>query len=90
MQQSRVSTSVPAKDAKFLRVQPAWDGEWHPTPVEQYLSVLAGSFEITTSDGKSRQFHIGDVVLLADTVGNGHHTKMLGDQQTWVLAVALG
>ncbi len=85
-----VSTALPAKDAKFLRVEPAWDGGWHPTPVEQYLSVLVGSFEIATSDGKSRQFDIGDIVLLADTAGKGHYTKILGDREAWILAVALG
>ena len=48
-----VSTTRAADNAKFLRVAGDWYGEWHPTPVRQYLAVLSGGFEIETTDGQT-------------------------------------
>lgn len=85
-----VSTAQTTTSAKYLQLDPGWIGDWHPTPVRQYLIVLRGGFRISTTDGQSTEFHPGDVVLLGDTTGKGHHTVMLGDEDVWILAVALG
>lgn len=84
-----VSRAESAIDVKYLQVHPGWYGGWHPTPRRQYLVVLAGGFEIETTDGQKQRFGIGDVVLLNDTEGKGHNTMMTSDDDTWVLAVAL-
>lgn len=85
-----VSDALPASSARFLQLQSNWDGGWHPTPVEQFLTVLSGGFEIRTTDGQSRNFRRGDIVRLADTTGKGHHTTIADGDETWILAVALG
>jgi hypothetical protein len=52
-----------------------WGGDVpHPAPVRQFLVVLVGRAEITASDGSSRQFDPGDLVLIEDTSGKGHST----------------
>lgn len=84
-----VSPARPARDAKFLRVAADWDGGWHPTPVEQYLTVLQGGFEVETTDGRKHLLGVGDIVLLADTSGRGHRSVMKSGEETWALAVAL-
>lgn len=76
-----------AKSVKFLDVPGDWASGWHPTPVRQFLVVLTGGFRVETSDGHARDFGPGEVVLLDDTVGKGHHTTMLND--SWIMAVAL-
>ena len=84
-----VSDPISAAHAKFLNLDAEWIGGWHPTPVKQFLIVLRGGFEIRTSDGQTRQFGRGDIVLLADTEGRGHHTTMSAEAESWILAVAL-
>lgn len=78
-----------ASTAKFLQVGPGWDGDWHPTPVRQYLVTLRGGWRVTTTDGQSAEIMPGDVALLEDTNGRGHNSVMLGDTESWILAVAL-
>ena len=84
-----VSEAQTAASTKYLQVGPGWQGDWHPTPVRQYLLVLKGGFRIFTTDGQSAEFHPGDAVLLGDTTGKGHHTVMLGEEDTWIMAIAL-
>src|ERR1700738_1711458 len=48
------------------------DWEPHVAPRKQWGILLAGSAAIVTSDGQRREFGPGDVLLLEDTVGEGH------------------
>jgi len=57
-----------------------WGGEKHPAPKRQYFVCVAGSIEMTASDGESRLISIGDVVLVEDTHGKGHVTQVIGDE----------
>ena len=57
-----------------------WGGEIpHPTPARQFMFVLAGRGEITTSDGEVFQFKPGSALLLEDTWGKGHASRFLTD-----------
>lgn len=56
----------------------AFDSAPHPAPAHQWLIMLRGTIEVTTSDGESRRFAPGDLVLAADTKGSGHRTVALG------------
>jgi hypothetical protein len=77
-----VSKRLPATSVDFVEVagtavahslaQP------HPAPCRQYVIVLEGEVEVTTSDGESRVVGSGEVVLVEDTHGKGHITKILG------------
>jgi len=50
----------------------AYDFDWHVTPRRQYIVLLAGFVEIQASDGESRTFGPGDIVLVEDITGKGH------------------
>jgi len=52
---------------------------YHPTPAVQLLTVAAGVFSITTTDGDSRQLHAGDVVHLEDVAPCKGHITVVGD-----------
>jgi hypothetical protein len=42
-------------------------------------SYLSGTVEVTASDGQSRRFGPGSLVLLEDTRGQGHSTRILDE-----------
>jgi quercetin dioxygenase-like cupin family protein len=64
--------------ATLLRLKAGAVEDWHNAPRVWFLVVLQGASEVTTSDGQVRQFHPGSVVLLDDTAGKGHRTRVLG------------
>lgn len=62
----------------FVSMAAGWDGgEWHPTPARQYIIPLTGEMEFQTSDGEKRTFGPGDILLVEDTEGKGHISKMV-------------
>ena len=65
------------------------DTDPHPTPRRQYGVVLTGVAETATSDGEVRHFGPGSVVLLEDTEGRGHVTRVI-EPPFRIMFVALG
>lgn len=74
--------SEPVADVRglFFRIPPGWFGDWHPAPCRQYYVQTTGALEVQVSDGETRRFRPGDVVLLEDVHGRGHTTRVLGDE----------
>ncbi len=70
----------------FLSAPPGPLGEWHPTPVVQYIIIMSGEVEVTVSDGAKRRFTAGHVILQADQTGKGHYSEIVSDEPV-VLAV---
>ena len=54
--------------------------DYHPVPKRQYVITLSGQVEIETGDGSVRRFGPGDVMLAEDTTGQGHITRVVGNQ----------
>ena len=61
----------------------------HPAPRRQYLVTLSGSWEIEASNGVKRVFKTGDVMLADDTTGEGHTSRVLGNDPHVFLTVPL-
>ncbi len=78
----------PASDVRFIGAPAGWDSDPHPAPRRQYVVMLAGTCEATTSDGEVRVFTPGDVVLLEDTSGAGHRTRV-PDGADWLAMVVV-
>jgi quercetin dioxygenase-like cupin family protein len=72
-----VSAFAPAQQVGFVRMAAGWYGDWHPAPRRQFMFNLAGEVEVQVSDGEVRTFRPGDVVLLEDTTGKGHTTRIV-------------
>jgi hypothetical protein len=51
----------------------------HPAPAAQFVVNLAGVFSVTTTDGATRRFGPGDVVLVEDTAPCKGHVTVVGD-----------
>jgi hypothetical protein len=77
----------PADHYVFLELPAGWYGDWHPTPVKQWLILMTGICEFEAGDGERAVCKAGDVVLLDDTIGKGHQTKVLGDEAVRIAAI---
>ena len=63
--------------------------DWHPAPRRQYVILVSGQLEIGLGDGTTRRFGPGDARLVEDTTGQGHTTRVVGDQPTVTAVVPL-
>lgn len=75
-----VSAAERTTQFMFLRLKAGWDEPVHPTPKRQTLVCLAGRIRVTASDGETREIGPGDVWRMEDTHGEGHHTRVVGDE----------
>jgi hypothetical protein len=73
------SAAIPTTGATLGHFGTGWDGDWHPGPKRWFVVTLAGGLEVTTTDGEVRRFGPGGLWLVDDTVGRGHHTRVLAD-----------
>jgi quercetin dioxygenase-like cupin family protein len=78
-----------AEGVVFLSSPSGWFGDWHPAPRRQFIFVLAGTLEVEVSDGETRWFGAGSVVLVEDTSGQGHVTRVTGEERAYLVAVPL-
>jgi hypothetical protein len=74
-----VSEGLPAKQVVYLFLPKGWEGDFHPAPRRQFMTVITGSLESSVSDGETRQFGPGNTTLVEDTEGKGHSTKIHED-----------
>lgn len=81
-----VSTLTPATQCGFLHLPVGWIGEMHPSPIRMWIFVLQGEMHFEASNGDCHRIVPGSAVLLEDTVGIGHFSKVLGANPA-VLAV---
>ena len=81
------SAGAAAEKIVFLELPVGWYGEWHPTPVRQWLILMTGACEFEAGDGERAMRQAGDVVLLEDTHGRGHQTKVLGQVAVRIAAI---
>ena len=84
-----LSKPFPAAAAAFLTFPRGWSGTWHVTPRRQLMVVLSGLIEVEMSDGSVRRVGPGTVGLLEDTSGQGHVTRVVGDEPVEALVVPL-
>lgn len=84
------SEPQPASQVMFLRLPPGWSTDWHPVPAYQYVCLLAGEAELTVGDGDIRRFARGDILHLQDIAGQGHKTRVVGDEVMLVAVVQQG
>lgn len=77
-----ISNPVPSSAIYFLATKITnefSDPVYHPSPERLLVIQLQGNAELMTSDGATKIFRPGDVVLMEDTTGKGHRTTISGD-----------
>ena len=67
-----------------------WKGEEpHPAPGRQIFITVQGEYQVTAGDGALRKFPVGRVLLLEDTTGTGHSTRITSAGDCVIFAVGL-
>ena len=66
---------IPETPIRFRRFEPRLDMDWHPAPRRQFIVIMTGAMEITTSDGTTRAFTAGSIILADDRGSKGHQTR---------------
>ena len=74
-----LAAPIPAERLIPAEFPHGWTGTWHPAPRRQFYFQLSGTLEVKVSDGQVRRFGTGSLILLEDTTGKGHCTRVLGD-----------
>ena len=63
--------------------------DWHCAPRRQYSISLSGTAEIEVGDGTLARIGPGDIVLAEDLTGQGHITRVVGDEPRFYAIVPL-
>lgn len=74
-----VSHARESSMVQFVRLPAGWEGKSFTVPEPQFFICVEGAVEITASDGECRTFAPGSVVLMEDTSGKGHSTRVVGN-----------
>ena len=85
----RLSAAQPATSIIFRENDASYDYDWHNAPQRQYVILLDGEIEIEVSTGEKRRFRGGDILLVEDTTGKGHRTKISNSQPRRSIFVTL-
>jgi hypothetical protein len=87
---SLTSTMFAAKGVIFRTSQSSdYFVDWHNAPRRQFVVNLTGEVEITVSDGESRRFGPGSILLAEDVTGKGHISKGIGSAERRSLFIPL-
>ena len=83
-------TAMQSATGIVFRVSPpGYVLSWHCAPRRQYSISLSGAAEIEVGDGTVARVGPGDVVLAEDLTGQGHVTRVVGDQPRFYAIVPL-
>lgn len=79
-----------AESSFWVGAPASWRGDApHPAPRRQIFVTVRGEYEVTAGDGMIRSFPPGSVLLLEDTSGDGHSTRIVSGDDCIVFAVGL-
>jgi len=75
-----LSENYQVKKMQFRKNDSDYNWDFHNAPAKQFIILLDGSIEITSSKGVIRNFKAGDILLVEDTIGKGHKTRNLDNK----------
>ena len=84
-----LSAFTPATQFGFIRAPAGWSSTWHPSSARNLFFVLSGEWEVIASDGETRCFAAGSVLLAEDTSGKGHASQVVSNTESLAAMVQL-
>jgi EutQ-like cupin domain len=84
-----LSATTPAGQFAFMKAPAGWASDWHPSSARNLFFVLSGEWEVTASDGESRRFGEGSILLVEDTTGKGHWSRVVSESDSLAAMVQL-
>jgi len=74
-----LSSMSSAAEFGFMKAPAGWKSEWHPSSARNFFVVVSGEWEVTASDGETRRFGPQSLLLVEDTTGKGHKSRVVSD-----------
>ena len=84
-----VSEVQNAEGVLYISSPAGWYGDWHPAPRRQFMFCLTGELEVKVSDGETKRFGPGCSILVEDTAGKGHTSRVVGSQRCFMAVIPL-
>ena len=84
-----LAAATPAHDFSFMRAPAGWSSDWHPSSGRNLFLVINGEWEVTASNGESRRFGAGSVLVVEDTEGRGHSSRVISQTDSLAAMVRL-
>ena len=84
-----LSSFTPATQFGFMNAPAGWSSDWHPATARSIFFVLSGEWKVTASDGEARRFGAGSVLLVEDTTGQGHSSRVVSEIDSLAAMVQL-
>ena len=73
-----VFTALPVSLMRFVSTGASYDRGWHNAPLRQFVVTISGTWEAQVSDGQTRRFGPGSILLAEDVTGKGHTNRVDG------------
>ena len=77
-----LSELIQATQTGFLGAPAGWQGDFHPSSGRNLFFVISGEWEIEASDGEIRRFGPGSILLVEDTTGKGHASRVISEEDS--------
>lgn len=84
-----LSQARTASEFAFMKAPAGWTSDWHASSARNLFFVLTGEWQVTASDGESRSFGVGTVLLVEDINGKGHSSRVSSDTESLAAMVRL-
>ena len=72
-----LSAFTRASQFGFMNAPAGWASDWHVSSARNMFFVLSGEWEVTASDGETPRFPPGHALLVEDTTGKGHSSRVV-------------
>ncbi len=84
-----LSPFLSASQAAFFGAPAGWRGDWHPSSGRNLFVVVTGEWEVEASNGTVRRFGPNSVLLVEDTSGKGHRSRVVSETESLSVVVQL-
>lgn len=84
-----LSPPIQSQQFAFLGAPAGWQSDWHVSSSRNMFVVVSGEWEIQASDGQVRRFGPNMVLLVEDTSGKGHRSRVVSDIESLAVAIQL-
>jgi hypothetical protein len=84
-----LSNSFPASSLSYFGAPAGWQSDWHASTSRSLFVVISGTWEVNASDGEIRTFAKGSVLLVEDTTGKGHSSRVISAEESLAVMIQL-
>ncbi len=88
-QPMNISSLIPATHLALLGAPAGGQSDWHVSAARNMFVVISGEWEIETSDGSVQRFGPSSVILVEDTTGKGHRSRVVSATDSLMSVVQL-